>query len=455
MPRNRSRLVSSFFALITFVFLLSACGGGGSSPATPPKTNYYSSATEIPMSGPDVPGVEIYDAAVRSLMIKWNVPGMTVAVVRNGKLIVARGYGYAEYDAREPMQPGSRMRISSASKTFTAVAIIHLVEKGKLNFDDRFLDILTQYQVPANGDQRLRSVTIRNLLQHSGGWDRGKSGDPMGMSKQVVDALHVPAPATCSDTIRYMMSKPLDFNPGDHFVYSNFGYCILGRVVEKLTGMRYEDYVRSEILAGMDVHGMSTGRTLLSQRGPYEARYYDYSGAPMYDSVMPGGGKVEGPYGAFSVEAADAHGSWVASSIDLTRFMTSIDGTRQKFWNPDMATAFSARPSLVTQDPTPAWNGTQNSDGWYGMGIFVQPDTQDMTWWHWGNSPGDDSIMLRNGRGWAWAALANTLPKDAVGFMNDLDALLWSAFNSGVQGSDTDLYEQFPSPDVPSSGVQN
>lgn len=443
---------------LLFVFLLTSCGGSGNTKSQTQTTTpqaFYASTSDIPVSGPAVPGIDTYDQAVKSFMLKWNAPGLTLAVARNGQLIVARGYGYAEYDAKQPMQPDSRMRIASASKTFTAVTVLHLVEQGKLNLDDPFMDILTQYQLPPNGDQRIRGITIRHLLQHAGGWDRNISGDPMGMSPQIVSALRVAAPATCSDTIRYMLEKRLDFNPGEKFVYSNFGYCILGRVIEKLTGQRYEDYVRQAVLAPMDIHAMSIGRTQLVNRGLYEVRYYDFSGAPQRQSVFPNAGMVDGPYGFASVEAYDANGGWVASAIDLTRFMTAIDGTRGNFLNSSTIAEFTGKPNLVIYDTNPSWNGSPRSDGWYGLGIFMQPDVQGQTWWHWGNMPGTDSIMLRNGRGYAWAAVVNTEPKDIVNFMNELDQLLWNAFNTGVQGPPTDLYPQFPSADVPATGLQN
>jgi hypothetical protein len=113
----------------------------------------------------------------------------------------------------------------------------------------------------------------------------------------------------------------------------------------------------------------------------------------------------------------------VASAIDLTRFVTAMDGTRQQFLSPATVAEFTAKPDLVNS--TPQWNGAQRSDGWYGMGIFVQPDTRDLTWWHWGDMPGTDSVMLRNGRG--WAALTNTMPEDTGRFMNALDVVLWNA----------------------------
>jgi CubicO group peptidase (beta-lactamase class C family) len=236
-------------ALVLYLFLLSGCGGVS---RTPYRT-FFTSTSEIPVSGPEVPSVATYDESIKQLMVEWNLPGLTLAVVRDGKLIVARGYGYSNYDAKQPMKPDTRMRIASASKTFTAAAILHLVEQGKLRFEDRFLDILTQYHLPADADQRLSTITIWQLLHHAGGWDRDLSGDPLGMVSKVEAALHVSPRVTCSQIITYMLTQKLDFNPGERYAYSNFGYCILGRVIEKVSGKRYEDYVR-EVVHGDTRH---------------------------------------------------------------------------------------------------------------------------------------------------------------------------------------------------------
>ena len=136
------------------------------------------------------------------------------------------------------------------------------------------------------------------------------------------------------------------------------------------------------------LYGMSSARTQLSQRGANEVRYYQYPGESLAPFVSPNGGWVEWPYAGSSLEASDASGGWVGSAIDLTRFLTAFDGTRGEFLSPDMLVELTAKPSLLAPNPTPAWNGTQRSDGWYGLGIFLQPDVQDLTWWHWGNMLG-------------------------------------------------------------------
>lgn len=92
-------------------------------------------------------------------------------------------------------------------------------------------------------DVRQREITIRHLLEHRGGWDRDKSFDAMFEPVRFAKLLDVPAPAGPREVIRAMLRQKLDFNPGERYAYSNFGYCLLGRVIEKLSGMTYEAYV--------------------------------------------------------------------------------------------------------------------------------------------------------------------------------------------------------------------
>lgn len=429
-------------SVVGFIIFLSvglaACGGGGSTPKQDLPV-FYPGDTPVPTSGPDVPGVAPFDTGVSKLLKKWNIPGAAVAVAKDGKLVLARGYGYADFEAKELMQPDSMFRIGSNSKVLTSMAILHLKEQGALDLDAKFLDILPQYQVAAGGDSRLRNITIRNLLQHSGGWDRDKTGDPMGWQGTISKALGMSMPVLCPDIIRYMMGQPLDFAPGTKQVYSNFGYCILGRVIEKVSGEPYEIYVRNHVLASMDIEALSIGFSHLSQLGPYEVKYYDYNGAPLYDSVFPGEGKVPSPY-ALEVLSLDSCGGWIGSPIDLTRVFTSIDGSRTApFLSPATMTEFLADPGL------PDWNSNQNY--WYGLGIFVGPTPE--TWYHGGAIAGARSQLLRDGNGYTWSIITNSLTEDAGAVGNDMDASMLNALGSGLEGSPTDLYAQYPSPDLP------
>src|SRR5690606_22434583 len=104
---------------------------------------------------------------------------------------------------------------------------------------------------------------ILHLLQHRGGWDRDKSFDAMFQSVRFAQTLGIDSPAKANDVIRAMQSVPLDFEPGERYAYSNYGYCLLGRVIEKFSGQSYEDYVKEHVLAPTGVTAMCVGGTRL------------------------------------------------------------------------------------------------------------------------------------------------------------------------------------------------
>lgn len=428
--------------LLWLCLSLTACGAGGSSRL--PDGGGNPPPVVIPITGPDVPGAVAYDGAVMTLMKKWNIPAVSVAVTKNDKLILARGYGYADKDAKTQVQPDSLFRIASVSKPITAAAILHLVEQGRLALDSNFLDVVTQYRLPPGADPRLKTVTIRNLLQHSGGWDRDTTGyDPMFHSTEIASALGVQAPATCANVIRYMLGRPLDFDPGTIYHYSNFGYCVLGRVIEQVSGQTYETYVRENVLAPMGIHAMRIGSSLVSGRATGEVKYYDYTSAPSTASVFPGGGNVPWPDGGFYLEAMDAHGGWIASAIDLTRFMTALDGRRgPAFLSAGSILQMTARPNI------PDWT---TRSFWYGLGVLYRPQITGANWWHDGSLPGTGSLLVRSYNGYTWAILLNSRPQDANSFAADVDQAMWTALGSSLEGSSTDLYTQYPSPRVPAS----
>src|SRR5690349_12467420 len=152
---------------------LSACGG---QPTTPPGSPVTSTQPEIPITGARVPGMGSYDQIISDLMRKYAIPGGAVAVVRDGKLIYARGFGYADVENKTLVQPDALFRIASVSKPITAAAIMKLVEEGRIKLDDRVAPLIANL-APAPGatvDPRWNDITIRHLLNHSGGWDRTK-----------------------------------------------------------------------------------------------------------------------------------------------------------------------------------------------------------------------------------------------------------------------------------------
>ncbi len=223
-------------------------------------------------------------------MTKYGSPGAQIAVTYNGRLVLSRGYGYADIEAGSPVQPDSLFRIASLTKLTTAIATLVLVDQGKLNLDAKAFALLPQF-TPLSGatsDPRLQNITVRQILHHTAGWDSGGTGyDPMFDTTAIANATGTTPPSTTDAIIRYMLGRPLDFDPGTKYSYSNFGYCVLGRIIEKVSGQSYNDFVQANVLTKAGSSRFLLGRTLLANRAVGEVRYYDYTGAPLASSVFP------------------------------------------------------------------------------------------------------------------------------------------------------------------------
>lgn len=133
---------------------------------------------DIVRTGQFVPELEPYDRIVARIMRVHRIPGAAVAVARDGRLVYARGFGMADRLREVPVQPDSLFRIASLSKPITAVAVLKLVEDGRLKLDARvFQDLLSGIEPHPPKDPRMNEITVRDLLRHSGGFDRDRSGD--------------------------------------------------------------------------------------------------------------------------------------------------------------------------------------------------------------------------------------------------------------------------------------
>ena len=373
------------------------------------------------------------------MLEKWDIPGAAIAVARDGKLVLAQGYGLADVKKREPVQPDSLFRIASISKPITAVATLKLVEDGLLDLDERVFQILDEHETPegTTPDPRLADITVRQLLQHSSGWDRDKSYDAMWIPRTIERDLGVLKPVSCQDVITYMLGQPLDFDPGTQFAYSNFGYCLLGRIIEARTGEPYEEFVKRRVLENLGINRMRIGGTLLQERAEGEVRYYSYPGQPRLGwSVLPDTSDlVPRTYGGFRLETMDSHGGWIASTIDLVRFATSLDGSR-----PPGALEPQSVKLMVERPALPLWESTPH---YYGLGWNLWPVGDDANWWHDGGMPGTYALLVRTNHGFAWAALFNSRPENLAQFHLEVDRLMWQGVEEVVFWPSDDLFPLF------------
>lgn len=388
---------------------------------------------------------ESYDQVIGKLMSDFHIPGGAVAVTHSGKLVFAKAWGFADRDDPQLAHPDDLFRIASVSKQITAAEALELVEAGKLALDERAFDILSDLKpLPGKSiDPKLKLITVRQLLNHTGGWNRDVTGDPMFNSTNIAAAVGVPAPADCSTIIRYMLDKPLTYDPGTTYCYSNFGYCVLGQIIEKRAGGPYADTVKSALLRPAGAPRMDIGHTRAELRGDGEVHYYDYPGAPLAASVFPDVmGTVPWPYGGFYLEAMAAHGAWIASPIDLLRFQVAIDGRGPSvpLLSPQSITAMTANPG-VTNSCTANGGVTPIADGyWYGFGWQMN---KYGNWWHTGSLPGTATEVVRAQNGYGWAAFFDTRAQDSGPLFNRLDQDLWKAFQGAGAFVDDDLFDQY------------
>ena len=351
-----------------------------------------------------------FDREVQAFMDARRVPGGALAVVKDRRLVYARGYGWADLENRIPATPQSLFRIASISKPVTGVATLRLVEKKRLDLDAKAFELLPENLGPLPGarpDPRLAGITVRHLLHHTAGWDRDKSFDPMFRPRMIAKAVGSPAPANAGAVIRYMQGQPLDFDPGARYAYSNFGYCVLGRIIERATGQSYAQFVRANVLERCGITDMRIGASLEGGRVPGEVRYYPNDVTePVFPAIS---GKVPWPYGGFHLEAMDAHGGWIASAIDLARFAAALHDPLDS----PLLTESSFR--LMNEPPAPPATRQSNGDleaAFYGCGWMIRPVERasrsvGSNAWHTGSLPGTATLLVRRWDGLSWVVLFN------------------------------------------------
>lgn len=227
---------------------------------------------------------------------KNGAPGAAVAIEQDGKVVFAKGFGYADVENKVPFTAQTVSRIGSISKTFTALALMQLVEQGKVKLDDE-----VQVYVPSF-PKKSAPITLRQLLGHQGGI-RHYRGDEM-LSAKHYDSVEA--------ALAIFKDDPLIAEPGTKYSYTTYGYNLLSRVVEAASGMSFGDYLQQRIFTplGLKQTYLDDPGTLIPQR----ARYYTkpqtgpLRNAPAVDQSNKWGG-----------------GGLVSTVEDLLRYAASYD----------------------------------------------------------------------------------------------------------------------------------
>jgi CubicO group peptidase (beta-lactamase class C family) len=336
----------------------------------------------------------IVDARVSSFIKRWRIQGASVAVTKEERLVYAKGFGIANRETGEEVKPGHLFRIASVSKLITAVSVLKLHEEGLLDLDEKVFGsngILSDSIFRDYRDMRYEAITIRHLLNHTAGWSR-HSGDPMFSSLYIARKMNVKPPLEFEHILQYALSRRLNYRPGTRYSYSNLGYAILGEIIERKSGMPYQDYVVMNLLKPLDIHDMHVGKSYYHEKYPNEVRYHSSAGKMTAYSMDGSGERVPIYYGGNNIELLGPAGGWVASAPELIKFLTAIDG-------------YPEQPDILSQETIASMSDPDQA----GIGLFGwRGSDRHGTWWRTGYLTGSSALMVRQKDGINWVVMINT-----------------------------------------------
>ena len=275
------------------------------------------------------------DSYVRSQMTKYKIPGITIAVVKNGRIAKLEGYGIASMEFDVPTDSETVYQLFSVSKIFAGVAAMKLVESGQLSLDTSVTDIIQDLPT------EWKAIRIRNLLTHTSGMQE-MGANPKFLSLPDDKKRQI----TAEEELRYVAELPLKFQPGAKFSYHQSGYRLLGLIIEKLTKKSYPDFLRESVFAPVGMLSTRFGGTeapVMKHRSPSS---YNLDSGELRAWLYP-----------FTPRDYPAAGL-NSSAPDLSKFLTALDAG--KILKPESMRALWS--------PAPLNDGTTKN---YGLGWTI------------------------------------------------------------------------------------
>ena len=319
----------------------------------------------------EIPELNALDRKVRSYMRKWHMKGASLAITRGDSLVYAKGYGWADEENGIEMSPRNIMRMASVSKLITAAGIMVLHDRGDLNIKDTVFGpsgILNDSTINALiRDKNYYKITVEHLLRHQAGFRR----DPLFSSRDVMHQLQLDHAPVAEDFYKVVLNRRLKFAPGTWQNYSNFGYLLLSQIIEKVSGMPYEEFMKKEVLEPAGCYDMHIAGTYYEDRRDNEVRYYTHEGDGKYiEEYTDSDVMVERCYGGNNIPLLSGAGAWCGSPAEIARFVAAIDGrpevadiiTKESV---ELMTGYYDRDTFSL-----GWNDTHPDKGWSRSGTL-------------------------------------------------------------------------------------
>ncbi len=341
----------------------------------------------------EFPELKGLDRKMNAYLRRWQIKGASLAITRNDSLVYAKGYGWADEEKGELMQPGHILRMASVSKLVTATGIMVLQDRGLLSIKDTVFgpsgilcDSLFNSVIK---DRNHHKITIEHLLRHQGGFYR----DPLFSSRDVKHQMQLDCPPCKEDFYRLVLSRRLRFQPGSWQKYSNFGYLLLSEIIEKVSGKPYEQFIREDVLAPAGCYDMHIAGNYYEDKYPNEVRYYTHEGDGKFiEDYSDNGQMVERCYGGNNVPLLSGAGAWCGSPAEIARLVAAIDGSPEV---PDIISTKSFEQMIEYFDKETfslGWNDTTPEKGWSRTGTLS----------------GTSALVKRFPDGECWILITNT-----------------------------------------------
>ena len=354
----------------------------------------------------DSPQLEDMENKIKRYLLRWEINGAQIAVTRNDSLLYVKGFGWADMEKKQEMQPSNIMRLASVSKLLTAVGVMRLAEVGTLKLSDHVFGpkgILNDTTFTnAIKDQRYLDITVEQLLRHKAGFTTG-AGDPMFSTRYIMMQNRLTTPPDNNTLMKILLKRRLGFTPGTAKRYSNVGYTLLSMIIEKKTRMSYEDYMRKFVFEPAGCYDFHIAGSYEKDRRRNEVKYYMHKGSePVYE-YNNSGRMVEKCYGENDIPNLKGAGAWCASAAELSRLVASIDilpGVKDILSKKSVE--FMTR-EMPDHDFSIGWNFCPKGRPWIRTGSLS----------------GTSALVLRYPDGECWILITNTSTWKGHGFSND------------------------------------